>query len=74
MRAKLKSPSSAKFSDEATSIDRETDAAYSVIVSGTVEAQNSFGAMVANTFSCKVGVLKKGDTDPLATVTELSER
>jgi hypothetical protein len=49
VKEKLKAPSTAKFSNET-----ETGSGKSWTASGTVESQNSFGGMVANSYSCTI--------------------
>lgn len=56
---RLKSPKSADYSGE--SVFREGDV---WVVTGKVDAQNSFGAMIRNSFKCRMTV--SGDTWRLA--------
>lgn len=51
--AKLKAPATAKFSDIA--VDQEGSLSY-YTVTGSVDAQNSFGALVRSKWSCYVAV------------------
>ena len=48
VRDRLKSPSSAKFSGESV---RRSGTSYTV--TGAVDSQNSFGAMIRNDFTCE---------------------
>jgi hypothetical protein len=59
VRARLKSPSSASFPD-----DRVAERAGGYAVVGVVDSQNSFGAMIRNTFTCTVA----GDSDSVRVV------
>lgn len=61
VEARLKSPSSAKYSD-VSAIGYKT-----VTVSGAVDSENSFGAMLRSRFSCTVTL--EGDTWNLDTIT-----
>lgn len=51
VRAQLRAPSTARFSDRYA---RETDGGFSV--SGSVDSQNGFGAMVRSNYVCAVTV------------------
>lgn len=49
IKSQLKAPTTAKFN---TQVDENSDGTYTV--SGSVDAQNSFGAMIRSDFSCTV--------------------
>lgn len=50
VKDRLKSPATADFSDE----DRSRSGPRTWVVSGSVDSENGFGAMIRNTFTCKV--------------------
>lgn len=52
VKDRLKSPSSADFSGEVATQSTGDEATYTV--TGAVDAQNSFGAKIRNTFTCTV--------------------
>lgn len=52
VRDRLKAPSTAQFSDDATA--SESGSGFTVTVTGTVDAENSFGAKLRNTYRCTV--------------------
>jgi cytochrome c biogenesis protein ResB len=61
VKVRLKAPSTAKFSNEATSVNGRL-----YTVTGDVDAQNSFGAMLRNRYSCfvtKDGTLRDLDIE-----------
>jgi hypothetical protein len=59
---KLKAPSTAEFGSYTDSdvipfdtvTNKDGSMSKTFIVSGTVDAQNSFGAMIRNTYTCKI--------------------
>lgn len=57
VKERLKSPTTAKFSDEAAAAGSHADE-YAVV--GQVDAQNGFGAMIRNQFRCELTI--SGDT------------
>jgi hypothetical protein len=64
VKDRLKSPSSAKFSGLA-----HDNSGTGFVVTGNVDSQNSFGAMVRNSFTCDVRL--DGDTWRLTSLTGL---
>lgn len=58
VKTKLKSPSSAKFSDFKESFVTKLDKHDQFTVLSHVEAQNSFGAMTKQMFNCQVNFMK----------------
>lgn len=68
----LKSPSTAQFSGEESTIKATTSNGYEITVRGVVEAGNSFGGMVGHDFTCSATVTKGGDVK--AKVTSIQER
>lgn len=65
VKERLKSPASAEFSDE--SVERDGDDGY--VVSGAVDSQNGFGAMIRNTYTCEA--THSGETTRLVSLTGL---
>jgi hypothetical protein len=68
VKDKLKSPGSAEFSEE-----NAVEAGGAWTVSGAVDSQNSFGALVRNQFTCKVKPRTDGKTWDLVALTGLSK-
>lgn len=64
---RLKAPSTAEFSDEES--EKAADGEYTV--TGAVDSQNGFGAMVRNTYEC--GILKLGASDFYAYTVDFDE-
>ncbi len=60
IKDKLKSPASAEFEGGADGVTKVNDTTFIVI--GTVDSQNSFGAMLRSNYSCKVIFHPKTDT------------
>ena len=58
VKARLKSPTSAQF--DTKSYATASTAGFTVKVSGTVDSQNSFGAMIRSNFACVVTTDAKG--------------
>jgi hypothetical protein len=68
VKDRLKSPGSADFSEE----NDVTEAGGSWTVSGVVDSQNSFGALLRNQFSCTVKPRPDGKTWDLVSLTGLT--
>lgn len=66
VKKQLKSPTSARFSEESA-----TKASGRWTVSGVVDSQNSFGAMVRNQYTCTTTYQKDGDQWNLVSLTGL---
>ncbi len=62
----LKSPSTAEFESGADGVTKVNDTTFIVI--GTVDSQNSFGAMLRSNYSCKVIFHPKTDTHDIENV------
>lgn len=60
----LKSPSTAKFTSSASVTP--TSSGYSVKVTGTVDSQNSFGAMIRTPYRCTVTTDAEGGPESVA--------
>lgn len=60
VKSQLKSPSSAEFEGGTDGVIQTNDTIFTVI--GTVDSQNSFGAMLRSNYSCKVIFHPKDDT------------
>lgn len=60
IKEKLKSPASAEFEGGTDGVIKVNDTTFTVI--GTVDSQNSFGAMLRSNYSCKVIFHPKTDT------------
>lgn len=70
-KQQMKSPSTAKFTDEDVVLGSTTDAGYNFAVKGVVEAENSFGGTVGYDFTCTAYVPKKGgETTGRSRITE----
>lgn len=57
IKKQLKAPSSAKFNSDIESVKQVDESTF--IINGWVDSQNSFGAMLRNTYHCKLKY--KGD-------------
>jgi hypothetical protein len=66
IKGKLKSPASAEFEGGADGVTKVNDTTFIVI--GTVDSQNSFGAMLRSNYSCKVIFHPKTDTHDIENV------
>lgn len=66
IKSKLKSPASAEFEGGADGVIKINDTTFTVM--GTVDSQNSFGAMLRSNYSCKVIFHPKTDTHDIENV------
>lgn len=66
IKSLLKSPASAEFEGGAGEVTKINDTTFIVI--GTVDSQNSFGAMLRSNYSCKVIFHPKTDTHDIENV------
>jgi PBP1b-binding outer membrane lipoprotein LpoB len=66
IESKLKSPSTAEFGGGVDGVIQTNDTTFTVI--GTVDSQNSFGAMMRSNYSCKVIFHPKTDTHDIENV------
>ncbi|EKT4499561.1 hypothetical protein SL054_002241 [Flavobacterium psychrophilum] len=60
IKSKLKSPATAEFEGGADGVTKVNDTTFTVI--GTVDSQNSFGAMLRSNYSCKIIFHPKTET------------
>lgn len=78
IKAQLKAPSTAKFSGERAKLSSDpldvSRKVSSYSVTGLVESQNSFGAMVASTFICSAQVPDDPKAKASASVVSITER
>ena len=66
VKDRLKSPTSAKFSGENT-----TQTGNTYVVRGSVDAQNSFGAMIRSDYTCEA--IHEGGSSRLVSLTGLGD-
>lgn len=60
VKSKLKAPSTTEFEGGTEGVTKINDTTFTVI--GTVDSQNSFGAMLRANYSCKIIFHPKNDT------------